>query len=128
MYCFIASIKFSVFALCFRNIKIAYPCSQGKMREALLILPLNRYTLILLYCNAFSSTLWLRESSLLFFFFLFFEAPHENTHNSLGSRLYWQIIGECAQREGTVFDIATDQRGRRLVEMERLSSMDKTVL
>lgn len=76
-----------------------------------------RYTLILMYCNALSS-----------FFFFFLKHRTENTHNSLGSRLYWQIIGERAQREGTVFDIAADQRGRRLVEMERLSSMDKTVL
>lgn len=70
-----------------------------------------------MYCNALSS-----------FFFFFLKHRTENTHNSLGSRLYWQIIGERAQREGTVFDIAADQRGRRLVEMERLSSMDKTVL
>lgn len=78
-----------------------------------------RYTLILSYCNAFSSSLWLRES-----FFFFLKHRTENTHNSLGSGLYWQQ----AQSEGTVFDIAADQRGRRLVEMERLSSMDKTVL
>lgn len=74
------------------------------------------------YCHAFTVAYG------VVFFFFFLKCLTEDTHNSLGGRLYLQIIGGCAQREGTVFNIATDQRGRRLVETERLSSTDKTVL
>lgn len=74
-----------------------------------------------LYNNAFTVAYWVS-------FFFFLKCRTEDTHNSLGGRLYLQIIGGRAQREGTVFNIAADQRGRRLVETERLSSTDKAVL